>query len=179
MRVLLVSANFRDSYIDVEREYRTLQRLLQNTDNQLKVLPAAEIADLRQALMTSKETGGIDILHFCGHATPEEGLHLRGPGRTKDFLTAEQLKIILKSTGIKLVVLNACRSNALAIAASEVVPAAIGTTRLVRDVAARQFTRIFYGAIAENATISAAFKTALQEQKPAATPAYIYAGLDL
>ena len=179
MRVLLVTANFRESYIDVEREHRTLQRLLQGTDNQLQVLPAAEIADLRQALKTTREADGIDILHFSVHATLEDGLHLRGPGRTKDFLQAEQLKILLKNTGIKLVVLNACESDALAIAASEVVPAAIGTTRLVRDVAARQFTRNFYEAIAEESTIRAAFEAALEKQKPAATPAYMYAGIDL
>jgi len=179
MRVLLVTANFRDSYIDVEREQRTLQRILGNANSHLQVLPAAEVVDLRQALMTNNETGGIDILHFSGHATPEEGLHLRGPGRTKDFLQADQLKIILRKTGVKLAVLNACNSEFLARAASEVIPAAIGTTRLVRDVAARQFTRNFYEAIAKHATIKAAFESALEKQKSAATPAYMYAGLDL
>jgi hypothetical protein len=177
MKVLLVTANFRESYIDVEREHRTLQRIVESKNWHLQVLPAAEIVDLRHALLRTKEAGGTDILHFSGHATPEEGLHFRGPGRTRDFLAAEQLKNVLKNTGIKLVVLNACGSGALARAASEVVPAAIGTTRTVRDVVARQFTRDFYGAFTENSTIKAAFETALENQKPAAKPAYMYSGL--
>ncbi|MEP0203593.1 MAG: CHAT domain-containing protein [Halioglobus sp.] len=179
MKILLFTANFRDSYIDVEREHRTLQSALTSTSDNLQVLPAAEVADLEKAIARSKKTGGIDVLHFCGHATPEEGLHLRGPARGTEFLKAEQLKAILAGAGVKLVVLNACNTQALAEALTHVVPAAIGTTRPVRDVVARQFTRNFYAALQGNSRAREAFEIALKKQKQAATPAYLYAGLDL
>ena len=176
MKVLLVTANFRDSYIDIEREHRTLQKLLQIGKHDLQVLPAAEIADLRQALTADKIGRAVDILHFSGHATPEEGLHLRGHGRGRDFLEAKEFKTLLGDAGVRLLMLNACHSDCLAIALGEVVPAVIGTTRAVRDVAARKFTRDFYEALTGNSTIRTAFETALEKQKPAASPAYMCAG---
>ena len=172
----MVTANFRDSYIDIEREHRTLQRLLRNGNHDLQVLPAAEIIDLQQALAANKKSRGVDILHFSGHATLEDGLHLRDHGRGRDFLDAAPLKNLLSDSGVKLLLLNACHSELLVTALSEVLPAVIGTTRAVRDVAARQFTRDFYEAITGKSTIRTAFETALKKQKPAASPAYTSAG---
>ncbi len=176
MDVLFVSANSRDEYIDIEREQRTLQKLVETGDHSLRVLPAAEVADLRDALRANEKNKEFDVLHFSGHATEEEGLHLRGKGRQKEFLGVEMLKEFLKGSEVKLVVLNACHSEALAVSLSEVVPAAIGTTRVIRDVTARRFTRYFYGALKDNATVEHAFAAALKKEKPSNIPAYMHAG---
>jgi hypothetical protein len=176
MDILFVSANSRDEYIDIEREHRTLQKLVETGGHSLRVLPAAEVSDLRDALRANEKERAFDILHFSGHATQKEGLHLRGEGRQKEVLGGETLKELLKGSGVKLVVLNACHSEALAVSLSEVVPATIGTTRIVRDVAARRFTRHFYSALKDNATVKDAFETALKKQKQSSSPAFMHAG---
>lgn len=175
MDILFVSANSADAYMDIEREQRTLQKLTKSGGHSLRLLPAAEITDLREALRANKEDRAFDILHFSGHATEEQGLHLRGAGRQQAFLGVEKLKEFLEDSGVRLVVLNACNSKAVAVSLSEVIPAVIGTTRTVRDVVARQFTRFFYTALKENATVIEALEAALKEQRTSSSPAYMYA----
>jgi hypothetical protein len=178
MDILFVSANSPNAYIDIEREHRTLQKLVETGNHSLQVLPAAEVTDLRDALRANKKDKGFDVLHFSGHATEEEGLHLRGEGRRKEVLSGDTLKAFLKGAEVKLVVLNACHSEALAISISEVVPAAIGTTRVIRDVVARRFTRNFYGALKDYATVKEAFEAALKKGKQGSS-AYMHAGDNL
>ena len=176
MNILFVSANSADEYIDIEREQRTLQKLLESGNHSLQLLPAAEVEDLRAALSTNRKEKRFDVLHFSGHATEEEGLHLRGEGRHKEFLSGEMLKGFLQGSKVKLVVLNACRSEALAISLSEVVPSAIGTTRVVRDVVARRFTHDFYSALKVDRTVGEAFQAVLKKDRPGSDPAYMHAG---
>lgn len=177
MRILFVSANSADAYMDIEREHRTLQRLADSSGHSLRVLPAAEITDLQEALQLADKDECYDVLHFSGHIAQDRGLELRGKGRVRDVLGGEALKTFLTGTGVKLVVLNACQSEWLAVQLSEVVPAAIGTTRKVRDVAARQFTRDFYAALMDEVDAGTAFDMALRRQKQSATPGYMYAGI--
>jgi hypothetical protein len=177
MDILFVSANSRDEYIDIEREHRTLQQLAETGGHSLRVLPAAEVSDLRGALTSNGQERCFDILHFSGHITEEEGLHLRGRGRRKETLSGEKLKGFLIGSEVRLVVLNACHSEALAISIGEVVPAVIGTTHVIRDVVARQFTRNFYAALNENSTVKEAFEIALKQGKQG-SPAYMHVGQD-
>lgn len=176
MRILFVSANSADAYMDIEREHRSLLQLVDSAGHSLRALPAAEISDLQDALQSSDEGERYDVLHFSGHVTEDLGLELRGKGRTRDVLRGETLKDLLTGTGIRLVVLNACHSESLATLLSDVVPAAIGTTRKIRDVAARKFTRDFYGALLDDVDVRTAFDLALRQQKQSATSAYMYAG---
>lgn len=176
MELLFVSANSRNNYIDIEREQRSLQTLFDGNGHSLKVLPAAEVDDLQTALKMRGRPCGFDVLHFSGHATRKEGLHLRGSGRQTAFLSCDALKVMLQGSGIRLAVLNACESHELALALSEVVPAAIGTTRPVRDVAARKFTRDFYFALQKEGAVRTALTYAVARQKPASTPGYSCVG---
>ena len=178
MRILLVTANCANAYIDIEREHRTLQRIADDGGHSLSVLPAAEVADLRNALATDRARPPFDILHFSGHATREDGLVLRAEGRQKATLGGAVLAQYLKDSGIRLVLLNACCSEALLEALSDVVPAVIGATRDVRDVVARQFTGDFYGALNEGATVRVAFEAALAKGKKG-SPAYLRVGHDI
>lgn len=172
MDILFVSANCADAYMDIEREQRTLQKLTNADGHSLHLLPAAEVADVQEALTANRKDKFFDVLHFSGHATEEEGLHLRGPVRRRAFLGIDELKEMLADSGVRLVVLNACSSEAIAEALSEVVPVVIGTTRKVRDVVARQFSRLFYTALIEDATVSQALDAALREQRTSSSPAY-------
>ena len=177
MDILFVSANSRDEYIDIEREHRELQKLVESGGHSLRVLPAAEVEDLREALRSNGKERSFDILHFSGHITEEEGLHLRGKGRRKDILNSEMLKEFLRGSDVRLAVLNACHSEALAKSISEVVPAVIGTKHVIRDVVARQFTRNFYAALNEKSTVKEALEIALQRGKQGSS-AYMHAGED-
>jgi hypothetical protein len=177
MDILFISANSADAYMDIEREQRTLQELTKCAGHSLHLLPAAEVTDLRDALSANKKNKAFDILHFSGHATEEKGLHLRGVGRERAYLGVEELKELLIDSGVKLVVLNACNSEAVAVSLSEVVPTVIGTTRKVRDVVARQFTRLFYSALKENATAIEALEVVLTEQRTSNSPAYMHTAI--
>lgn len=177
MHILFVSANSRDEYIDIEREHRTLQKLAESGGHSLRVLPAAEVADLRDALRSNGKERRFDILHFSGHISEDEGLRLRGEGRREQTLSGETLKEFLRGSDVRLVVLNACNSEALATSLIEVVPAAIGTTHRIRDVVARQFTRNFYDGLNQRSTVKEALEDALKKGKQG-SPAYMHAGED-
>lgn len=173
MDILFISANSADAYMDIEREQRTLQQLTSTGPHSLHVLPATEVGDLREALLSNRKSRRFNILHFSGHAT-NDGLHLRGGGRKKALLDIDSLKAMLKDSGIELVVLNACESQTIAESLSDTVPDVVGTTRKVRDVVARQFTRNFYAAMKNNASVDKALAAALEQQRTSITPAYVH-----
>ncbi len=175
MKILLATANSRNAYIDIEREHRTLSKIVEAGGHSLDVLPAAEISDLRDALSRNRRRRSFDVLHFSGHATSEHGLHLRGKGRQTAHLGGEILRGYLKDSGIRLLVLNACCSESLLTSLGDVVPAVIGATREVRDVAARQFTGNFYSSLAEGHNVGTAFDTALAKGRQG-SPAYACIG---
>ncbi len=179
MKVLFVSANSRSEYLDIEREHRILLDLLVSAEHSLRVLPAAGVADLREALRANRKSRDFDVLHFCGHASKEHGLHLRGRGHRPAYFSSKMLKKYLIGSNVRLAVLNACDSEALAVSLSKVIPGAIGTTRVVRDLAARQFSRDFYSALISNSSVHTAFEHALKKQRPCSTPAYILASQEL
>ncbi|MBT8085271.1 MAG: CHAT domain-containing protein [Woeseia sp.] len=178
MKILFASANSAHAYMDIEREHRSLQQFAESGKHELRVLPAAEIADLRDALSPSDSSLCFDILHFSGHVTEDEGLQLRGSGRRKDYLATAALKDLLRNSSVTLVILNACNSGTLAKSICDVVPAAIGTTHAIRDVVARQFTRNFYAALNEMASVKTAFEIAVKKGKQG-QPAFIHAGEDV
>lgn len=178
MRILFVFANSANDYIDIEREHRTLQRIVDAGNHSLSVLPAAELADLRDALKGNARKDGFDILHFSGHATEEKGLIMRAKGRKNAALTGTMLRELLRGSGVQLVVINACSGESLLEEISDAVPAAIGATRAIRDVSARRFTASFYDALSTSATVSQAFELALSIGRKG-TPQYVRVGRDL
>jgi hypothetical protein len=177
MKIILATANSRNEYIDIEREHRTIARIVEAGGHSLHVLPAVEISDLRDALAGNRRRCSFDVLHFSGHATSEHGLHLRGRGRQTAYLGSEILRGYLKGSGIRLLVLNACCSKSFLTTLGDVVPAVIGATWDIRDVVARQFTANFYNALADGNSIGEAFDEALAKGK-AGVPAYRRLGQD-
>jgi hypothetical protein len=177
MRILFVTANCANGYIDIEREHRALQKIVEAGNGSIHILPAAEPADLQDALRASSNPC-FDILHFSGHATEEEGLILRGQGRGKETLSGDAFREMLRGSGVKLVLLNACGSESTLAAIIDVVPMAIGAVREVRDVAARQFSGHFYRAVIGGATVREAFDISIEKGRKG-VPAYSCVGRDL
>jgi hypothetical protein len=179
MKILLATANSRNAYIDIEREHRTLSKIAEAGGHSLSVLPAVEISDLRDALARNRERRWFDVLHFSGHATSEHGLHLRGKGRQTTYLGGDILRGYLRDSGISLMVVNACCSESLLVSLGDVVPAVIGATREIRDVAARQFTGNFYRALAEGHNVGKAFDMALSKGRQGSSAYAACIGRDL
>ena len=164
MRILFASANSPDAYLDIEREHREWLSIARDGKHSLKILPGAERADLAAALSPKDDEKPFDVFHFAGHATKDEGIALRGPGKSVDHVTGKDLKGLLEKSGVKLAVLNACESQGHAREISEVVPA-IGTTSKVADWAARKFTKGFYEGLNTKLGVDAAFDAATKKTK--------------
>lgn len=177
MRILFVSANDSDAYLDIEREQRTLLKLAETNGHSLKFLPGVQVADLEAELTgNGGERNVYDVLHFAGHGT-RQGLRLRGKG-DDDFeeLSGEKLAKIIEASrqggdgeagsGLKLVVLNACSTAPVVEKIEGVIDEAIGTKWDIKDRSARSFSHDFYSALNDRATVREAFQQSTDEDGP-------------
>lgn len=177
MRILFVSANDSDAYLDIEREQRTLLKLAEANGHSLKFLPGVQIADLELELAGNDgKRNSYDVLHFAGHGT-RQGLRMRGQGDEQfEDLSGERLAQIIEASrrgqdaesprGLKLVVLNACSTAPVVEQIQGVVDEAIGTKWDIKDRSARSFSNDFYTALNEQATVREAFEKSADEDGP-------------
>ena len=178
MRILFVSSNSRDDYLDIEREQRAMLNLAAQGNHYVKLLPAARIADLERELGGADgEVGSFDVLHFAGHGS-KQGIELKSSDDEFELdedlqvepLDADRLADIVKAgrekAGLKLVVLNACDTRTLVETIAGLVDQVIGTTRDIQDRAAKQFTSKFYGALNAGETIADAYRQAAVADGP-------------
>ena len=106
------------------------------------------------------------VVHFSGHGTDTDQILLADDARQVSPVSAaalRQLFTILKDN-VRVVVLNACYSQAQAQAIVEVIDCAVGMKRAIGDQAAIAFSGAFYGAIGFGRSAQDAFdqgKTAL------------------
>jgi hypothetical protein len=117
------------------------------------------------------------LLHFSGHGTPagelalEKDLQVPAESRrpeTSDQRPAEALARILgamEGLSVRCVVLNACFSEAQAAEVAQHVDCVIGLFAEVRDSAAIEFARGFYGALAWGQSVKAAFDLGVTQVK--------------
>lgn len=97
------------------------------------------------------------IVHFAGHGDAEGRLKLEDAiGRAADVLPAALAGLLAATGGVRCVVLNACFSDALAAALTQVVPCVVGMTNEVEDSAAIAFSAGFYRALADGADVAQA-----------------------
>ena len=178
MRILFVSSNSSKHYLDIEREQRTLLKLAEQGGHFLKFLPAATKKDLESELGGNGALKKYHVLHFAGHGT-EEGILLKsGDDAEIDEggppLTPPQLADIVKKgkdhAGLRLVVLNACKTEKLVDEITALADEVIGTTRKVEDWKAKEFTGKFYEALNNNATVKDAFDDATTAKTPYVRP---------
>ncbi len=157
MRILFVSANPHwSSRLDLGDEMRELLQSLRGQDIELMMLPAAQPEDLKIAVTSNQ----IDVLHFSGHATEEDGILLRDKDGMERAFSGAELRKLIDGEGIKLAFLNACRTVETAKEIEDSVGAVISTTELLDDEAAKRMTKSFYSALCHGGSIDQAFNDA-------------------
>lgn len=159
MRILFVSANPSwTTRLDLLDELRELNQSLKGKNYDLELLPAAQPEDLREAVNGSNAP--IDIVHFSGHATEKHGLFFRSADGRKKMLKAADLNEIFKEKPVKLAFLNACHTKSTAEGIKGVANTVIGTTKKLREDAAKKMTKVLYAELSHGKTIDDAFATA-------------------
>jgi WD40 repeat protein len=124
---------------------------------------AAEPLDLLDELRRLRPA----VLHFSGHvgrgadnSVHEHGLIFNSADGGAEVVSSEALESAIDAAGgsIRLVVLDACRSDALAERLLTRVDCVVGMSGAIGDAAARAFSIGFYGGLGECEPISAAFE---------------------
>jgi CHAT domain-containing protein len=137
-----------------------------------------------------------DIIHIAAHAVadeahPERSAVLLAPGGPAEDGLLQAREIVALDIDDSIVVLSACQTAAGAVLSGEGVlslaraffeagsHAVIGTRWPLRDADAAVLFEMFYGHLAEGATLSAALKATRDEARAAGRPSSAWAGLVL
>lgn len=159
MRVLFVCSNPTwTARLDLGDEMREILSSLKGQDVKFMLLPAAQRLDLKTAIASND----IDILHFSGHATKEEGIILRDEDGMEDPVAGTELKDLLTNVDypVKLTVLNACNTQETAAKIQGSVGAVISTKKELKDTSAKKMTRVLYSQLCAGKTVEQACETA-------------------
>jgi Inner membrane component of T3SS, cytoplasmic domain/CHAT domain len=183
--ILFLAANPLDTdWIALDEEARAIQEELERSGHrdrfELVTRWATRPLDLLRELRKLKPT----IVHFSGHggrrvlrsgsgprrdivtdfgAVDDDlrcGLFFQGPYRRPQLVSTAALEATFGAAGssVRLVVLNACYSNAQAEALLSHIDCVVGMGGSIRDDAARNFAVGFYGGIGERESVSTAYR---------------------
>jgi len=113
-------------------------------------------ADISQALLDIRP----EIVHFAGHGTGKEGVYFENQMGEIQMIQPEFLTALFSTFAdtVKLVVLDACYSAALAEAVAEHIEYVIGISPEIGDEAAVAFATSFYQALGTGHTIEEAYR---------------------
>lgn len=173
VRVLLLSANPRPCgriLVDVEtREiFEKLQEGPYREYFELHKYTAVKPIDIQRLLLMHRP----HIVHFCGHGHKTESIILaggRGRAKTVDKEGLAQV-FALYNQHVRLVVLNACFTNALARSIGQAVDYTVGTGKAIGDKAAVVFAGALYRALGFGKSVKEAFASAKSELGLTRTP---------
>lgn len=165
-RLLFLSANPRTSgRIQVDEEAREVIKKIQEgpyrDDFEWSVHPATQPADIQRLLLQHRP----HIVHFCGHGHKTQRIILNGPpsrGKTVDKYGLARVFALYKHH-VRLVVLNACYTDALARSITQTVDYAIGAGKGIGDTAGVAFAGAFYRALGFGKSVKDAFASARAE----------------
>jgi CHAT domain-containing protein len=173
MRVLVAVASPRDlPTLKADEEYQRIEDELDELGGRFQVSRTAATVDALQDALRQ----GPNLLHFIGHggfdAVMGGYLMLEDDQGGPQPVDAEVLAGLLRGSSVRLAVLNACESartdprESFAGVAPQLVraglPAVIAMQTYAPDEAATQFSRAFYGAIADDWPVDAAVTAARQ-----------------
>lgn len=117
---------------------------------------AVQPADLREALARHEP----EIIHYSGHAN-SKGLVLQNSVGRRTLVSRSMLRELLRTArGVRIVLLNACYSEAQLDTIAETVDFTIGTRGEVWDKNAVVFAASFYRELASGNSVDGAFEAA-------------------
>jgi hypothetical protein len=126
----------------------------------LESVPQTRPSDVDVYLHNSKP----DVVHFSMHGTPE-GLSLCDAYLDSKLYSAAELADALEGQGVRLVVLNACDSEAVAEAILDKVDVVVATRKTLSDDHAIVFSEVFYRSLQVGLPVGKAFNAAMRELK--------------
>lgn len=167
-KILFLSADADPaSPLAADEEYRRVARRLEATRHRDRVelvpWPDVHAGDLPARLRREQPT----IVHFSGHGLADGGLLMRDQSGEATRIDPDVLVGFLgrRRDTIRMVVLNACYSSALADRLGEHIDCVIGMDTDVTDKAAITFAETFYEALFDNEPV----QTALADSRDAIT----------
>ena len=177
LRLLVVIATpFDLAPLDVEAEKKRIAEALQGQEEQIRVqfLEHATVARVQHALIEYRP----HVLHFIGHGLVDQRIGkiaLEDNSQKAHLVDADQLATLLQGRGIKIVVLNACKTASygkddramMGVAPALVranIPAVIAMQFPIPDSVAILFTRQLYTSLAQGQALD----TAITEMRIAA-----------
>ena len=184
--ILFLAANPRNtSRLALDEECAAIERELcmaTNRDFEFQSKWAVTVDELMRQLNALQPT----VVHFSGHGTGaggaggessaplrdvdaatdrrcRSGIYLEDGRGGPQFVTADALTKMIKATAasVRLVVLNACYSEAQADAVCSVVDCVVGMDGAIDDAAARAFAVSFYRALGHRRSVSNAVEQAI------------------
>jgi len=166
VKILFLSANpWSTSRILVDEEAREIFEKLSEGPYgdrfELAKHTAIRPTDLQRLLMLYKP----HIVHFSGHGSKTHKIILEGaPGRGKQVDPQGLVDVFrLYRDHVRLVLLNACFTEAQARALTEVIDYAVGITKMIGDKAGVTFAGAFYRALGFGKPVQDAFDSAQAE----------------
>ncbi|MDF5719552.1 MAG: CHAT domain-containing protein [Rhizonema sp. PD37] len=149
-KILIVSANPKDTNtLRLDEEKREIQTALKRANNrslyEIVTSEATRVDDLLRALLDDKPS----IVHFCGHGEGTEGLALENDLGQTQLVSTQALASLFKllQEDVECVLLNACYSEAQAVAIHQHIDCVIGMLKAIGDQAAIKFAVGFYDAL--------------------------------
>jgi AAA-like domain len=168
IRVLFLAANPRDTTrLALGEEYREIDRRVRASDRRdaLTLDYAAEMRPDEVAQVVLRHTP--TILHFSGHGSADGELLLPDADGRAIAATPEAVAglfaVLAPQVGLRGVVLNACYSEALAVALARHVEWVIGASAALPDKMALTFAGAFYEALGYDLAVEQAFELARRQ----------------
>lgn len=173
IRILILLANpWTCSRIMVDEEAREIFLRLQEGPYRDKfdvcIQTAVRAKDIQRLLMLYRP----HIVHFCGHGHKTQRIILNnefGRGRTVDRQGLARVFALYRHH-LRLVVLNACFTDALARSITSAVDYSVGTGKAIGDKAGVVFAGAFYRALGFGNSVREAFVSAKAELGLTRTP---------
>ena len=161
VKILLLAANPTDtSKLRLDEEVRDIYEALKRAkmQEQFEIIPqwAVRDSDLIHALVKHKP----QIIHFCGHGVGDSGLALENDSGQTHIVSTEALTQLFKlfKDKINCILLNACYSEAQALAIHEHINYVIGMNQTIGDRAAIKFAGAFYQGLGNELSIEDAYE---------------------
>jgi CHAT domain-containing protein len=166
IRILFLSANpWTTGRILVDEEAREISERLQEGPYrdkfELHNHGAVRPIDFQRLLLKYEP----EIVHFSGHGSKRQRILFSGTHGRSRAVDQQGLTnlLALYSSHVRLVLLNACFTNAQAQSISEVVNYSIGTSKAIGDKASVAFAGAFYRALGFGKSVKEAFESAKAE----------------